>query len=461
MERPCDPCGGVRRLAQQAVELAGAADRVDHQRDVLLAPAHQQGAYLEAAQGAAAGDGPIAEVGAPREDAVPVGARHHPGRGGLDGVGGLRHRPGLEQARDGVLVQALGREGPSVPGQQDGHLVGMLGAQPLPQVLPEPRVVAQAVRLARSGELLLAQAREQLGGVVAARQRAQAGRRHQSQERAAQHDTAHARRHLVQDLAAEIGEERVVGRPIGCRLPGVAHGVEHDPCRPAARPLRQAAGVAAEAAGGEQRRDLVLAEREFRRRHHAGPPRQQVARQVQVDAAPRDQHQQYARRQGVDEGVQHPQHRGARVHLVEVVDHDGAPGRQLLRDGGRAVRRAEAVAQQAQRGRRQRGVERLDRGGQVHHQAARRVIALPQGQPRGAAGSVRDELRHRRRLTRSRRCRDQQHAASGCGPLQRIAHPRAVDRPVGGRHTHLRLDQPGRASGHEDLLPPVDASGTA
>ncbi len=174
VQRPRRPRGDVGRILHKPVELAGGTNGIDHDGDVLLAPAHQERPDLEPAQGAASGQDRVAQPGAPGQQAVPVAAGHQPGRRGHHGVGRLVGRAGVQQALHRLLMQAVGRQRPAVPAQQHRDLLGVLTAQSLQQVLAKTRVIPQPVGFMHARELGGGELREPGGAVAAAEQRIQA-----------------------------------------------------------------------------------------------------------------------------------------------------------------------------------------------------------------------------------------------------------------------------------------------
>ena len=154
---------------------------------------------------------------------------------------------------------------------------------------------------------------------------------------------------------------------------------------------------------------------------------QQVAPQVDVEQPPRDQHDQRVLRRGVQERPQRPQHRGAGLDVVEVVDHHRRPGGQLLAQDGGAVLRREAVLQEPAGALRRLRVDRGDRRREVGREAPRAVVGLPQRQPRVRARAGAHELGDGRRLAGAGGRHHQQDAPALGGLGERPEHPRPLD----------------------------------
>ena len=418
---------------------------MDQVLQLLLAPCVQQGADLGLSQ-----DGPppqrvLAQRLGPAEHLRPVAAPAQRLDRALGERLGLLAAAALQEHVHRLLDEPLLREQPPVGLEQPGHLAGQLAPQPVLQELAELGVVAQALRLRGRRQVqprqLLDHHRRALRG-----QPRQPLVRDRVEHRGPQQRAAQAGRELVEDLVAEVREERALGRRERRAARGAAQGLEDDPRRPPARRPVDRPRVDVHLPGLEERLGLVEAEGQLVVEDAAQLVGEEAVEQVDARHAPRDQHGERVGRHVAQERPQGAEGRGVRLEVVQVVEDDGPAGAQPLGQEPGAVLREQPVGEGVLDHRLEARLLPADRRRQVAHEPARRRVGRIEREPRRPARALLEEAGRRGRLPGpgAGDHQDDPMSAGRAGEGLLDARPGDEDRGERGR-PQLGDDHPARA----------------
>ena len=333
---------------------------------------------------------------------------------------------------NGLFPEALLRQLRAVGHQEVRYLARQLPREPVLEELPELRVIAQHSGLGRGGQVEARELVEQHRGLLL-REPCEPRLGDRVEHRGAQQRPPDPRRQALEDLAAEVREQGILGGGQAGGPLGPAQRLEHDARRPSARRPPDGLGVTRGLAGLQQGVRLVEVERELGVEHAAQVAPQELVGQVEVGDAARDEHHEGVRRQPANEGPQGAEGLGLGLQMVEIVDHDRPVLAETLREQRGAVLGQHPVREQFLHHRLEAGLDRPDRRGQIADEAARRAVGGVHRQPGGLARASREESRRLGGLAGPRARHEQHHGVALGGAVQRGLHPRALDQDGGGR----------------------------